>query len=76
MTTAPTIRDVTILYTNHKGIKADRRITPMHIWYGFTKHHPQPQWLLHAYCHEKQALRDFALRDVHEWRGSSRIVAS
>ncbi len=62
-------RDVVIDYTNYRGERDTRTITPHHIWWGFTKHHPKPQWLLHAYCHTKQATRDFALADIHNWKG-------
>jgi hypothetical protein len=53
-----------ITYTNHRGVTAKRIITPITCWYGSTEWHPEPQWLLRAYDEQKQALRDFALKDV------------
>ena len=61
--------DATILYTNYRGEKADRRITPLWIWFGRNEFHGSlEQWLLHAYCHEKKAIRDFSMSNIHEWR--------
>jgi len=40
-----------------------RTITPIKPWYGSTEWHPEPQWLLTAFDHEKHANRDFALKD-------------
>ena len=40
-----------------------RTITPKRIWWGATDWHPEPQWLLTAFDAEKQADRDFALKD-------------
>lgn len=50
-----------ITYTNYKGHTAERRITPSLVWFGATEWHPEPQWLLRAYDHDRQADRDFAL---------------
>jgi hypothetical protein len=59
-TTAPVI----IGYTNYRGEYAERRIIPSHIWFGKTEWHPEPQWLLHALDLDKNATRDFALKDI------------
>ena len=54
---------VTLTYTNWKGETAQRRIIPRRIWWGATEWHPDPQWLLTAFDVDKQAERDFALKD-------------
>lgn len=59
---------VWILYTNHRGETADRVISPVNIHFGSTEWHPEPQWLLYAYCFEKEAWRDFAMAGIKEWR--------
>lgn len=58
---------VRILYTNYKGETAHRIIVPDKIWFGATEWHPEDQWLLDAFDLEKNALRNFALKDIHEW---------
>lgn len=58
---------VTIRYRNYKGVVAIRRIRPIRLWFGTTDWHSTPQWLLEAVDIDKDALRDFALRDVLEF---------
>lgn len=55
-----------INYTNWEGITADRRIQPLHIWFGVTEYHKAPQFLLHAIDLDKDAERDFAMNDIHK----------
>jgi len=50
-------------YTNWRGETSVRRVSPRRLWFGSTEWHPDRQWLLHAYDHDKQELRDFALAD-------------
>jgi len=54
---------ITLKYRNHRGECGWRVITPKRLWFGSTEWHPEPQWLLTAYDHDKKADRDFALRD-------------
>lgn len=54
---------VTLTYTNWRGETAQRTLTPKRIWWGATDWHPEPQWLLTAFDAEKQADRDFSLKD-------------
>lgn len=54
---------VTLTYTNWKGETAERAIIPRRVWWGSTEWHPEPQWLLTAFDVDKQAERDFALKD-------------
>ena len=60
---APEGQPVTLTYTNWRGETAERTITPKRVWFGSTDWHPEPQWLLTAFDAEKQADRDFALKD-------------
>ncbi|WKT94522.1 hypothetical protein QYR01_10485 [Brucella anthropi] len=53
----------TVFYTNYRGETSERTITPIRPWFGSTEWHPEPQWLLRAYDHNKGAERDFALKD-------------
>ncbi|MBN8294587.1 hypothetical protein JI664_21620 [Rhodobacter sp. NTK016B] len=54
---------VTLTYRNWRGEVSDRVIIPRKVWYGSTKWHPEPQWLVTAWDAEKNADRDFALAD-------------
>ena len=66
---------VTLTYTNWRGETARRTLTPKRIWWGATDWHPEPQWLLTAFDAEKQADRDFALKDFGAADGIDRIRA-
>lgn len=69
-TPAPeTNKAVRIDYTNWQGVRSTRRILPLSVVFGATEWHPEPQWLLHALDLDKQAERDFAMRDIHGWSG-------
>lgn len=52
------------IYTNYRGETGKRRVMPKRIWWGSTEYHPEPQWLLLAFDLDKQADRDFAVRDI------------
>lgn len=65
---------VAILYTNHRGETARRRIEPQRIWFGKTAWHPAEQWLLDAWDVERQALRTFAMSGVREWAAIPREI--
>ncbi len=58
---------VVIDYTNYRGERSTRRIVPRRIWFGDNDYHKSAQWILRAYDLDKQADRDFALKDVHSW---------
>jgi len=75
---APTrsiVDPVELTYTNWRGETAVRKIRPLHIWFGATDWHPEAQWLLRAFDVEKQAERDFALKDFGAPSSSSEIEA-
>ncbi len=59
---------VNIRYKNWRGEIAVRRIRPSgKIWFGSTEWHKEEQWLLDAVDVEKDARRDFAMKDILEW---------
>lgn len=62
-----------IIYTNYRGETAERSITPKRVWYGITDWHPEPQWFLTAFDHDKNADRDFALTDFGHSQPSSAL---
>lgn len=59
-----TAEPVMIGYTNWRGEYAEREIIPLHVWFGSTDWHPDPQWLLKATDVAKGAERDFAVKDI------------
>lgn len=58
---------VSILYTNHRGETAVRRIKPLRLWFGATEWHTKEQWLLDAEDLDKKEPRTFAMKDVLSW---------
>lgn len=52
---------LTVLYRNHKGEVAVRRILPSGVWFGETQWHAGPRWFLHALDMGREVWRDFAL---------------
>lgn len=63
MSEAPERIEVT--YTNWKGVTSVRKIVPQGIRFAATEWHPEPQWLLRAWDDDRQAWRDFALKDFN-----------
>lgn len=51
-------------YTNWRGQTAVRRLQAINLWFGVTEWHPEPQWLLRAADLDREAVRDFALKDM------------
>lgn len=60
-------KKVIINYTNWKGLRGDRMVTPIAIHFDSTEYHPERQWILLAYDHAKDADRAFAIKDIHSW---------
>ncbi|WP_086930705.1 WYL domain-containing protein [Agarilytica rhodophyticola] len=60
-------KKVKILYTNYRGETSYRDIVPIKIWYGSTDWHKEEQWLLDGHDQGKDALRNFAMKDIKEW---------
>lgn len=59
--------DMMIDYTNYLGERRTRKIRPVSLWYGTTKWHKEPQWLLTAFDLEcaNRRTKDFAVKDIH-----------
>ena len=60
----PENRTIRASYKNWRGETGLRAITPIETWFGSTKWHPEPQWLLKA-RDERGNTKDFALRDFN-----------
>lgn len=62
-------RRVVIDYTNWRGIRAKRLISPNGLKYAVSVYHKADghQWFVVAMDVEKKASRDFALKDIHAW---------
>lgn len=58
---------IIIDYTNYKGVRARRRITPKRWSFKSTEQHPVTQWILDAWDLDKEELRSFALTNIHSW---------
>jgi hypothetical protein len=61
------IRAVRLLYRNHRGEIAIRRVVPKAFRFGGTEWHPEPQWLLEVFDVDKGKVRTLATRDVLNW---------
>ncbi len=59
---------VKIDYTNWRGERSVRTIIPKEIIYSSNEYHKEEQWLLVAEDCEKNALRTFAMKDIHSWK--------
>lgn len=51
-------------YKNHRGIIENREVTGAYLWFGATDFHPEPQWMIRAFCTVRQEYRDFAVRGI------------
>lgn len=60
--------EVCFEYTNYRGVVATRRVVPIRVWFGSNQYHPHPQWIMRALDTERNVERDFALRDISNWR--------
>lgn len=61
-------KKVQIVYKNWKAVTAERRITPLKMYWGSTNFHQEPQWLLIAMDEDKQEERTFAMKDISSWK--------
>lgn len=57
-------------YINYKGERSTRHVLPLTLWYGTTEHHPTESWFVRAWDFDRSAIRDFAMRDIINWRHS------
>lgn len=60
-------KQVKILYTNWKGVTSYRSIIPKSIEFKSTEWHKDEQWILNAFDVDKNADRNFAIKDIKEW---------
>ena len=63
--------DVQIDYTNHRGERSMRYIRPLKLTWGLSKYHKGVQWILLAHDLNKNASREFAMKDIHSWMPAS-----
>jgi hypothetical protein len=56
-------RAIEFVYTNWLGYTRIRKAVPGYTRFMATEHHPEAQWIMHAYDPEKRNQRSFALRD-------------
>jgi hypothetical protein len=59
---------IVIDYTNHRGERTDRWVSPMSLDHKETEWHPGLQWILTGRDLQKHATRSFAMSGIHEWR--------
>jgi len=59
---------IMVSYRNYRGETSDRRIIPLQVYYGNTEHHKEDQWLLKVWDLEKENYRDYAFKDIVEWK--------
>lgn len=57
---------IAMTYRNHRGEVSRRTVLPRDLWFGATEWHLEPQWFLRAFDLDRNATRDFAMRDMTE----------
>lgn len=65
--------NVEIDYTNWRGERRKRVISPMKLTWGFTEWHPANQWLLLAMDCEDRKTKEFAMKDIHSWQPVEKV---
>lgn len=68
-------KSIRVYYSNWRGETAWRTIIPKEIYFGENQYHPHPQWMLRVFDVEKNAPRDYALRDIKEWDFSTQSLS-
>lgn len=58
---------VQVVYTNWEGKTAIRTILPRRLYFGETEYHKGMQYLLECFDVEKQAIRNYAMKDIIKW---------
>lgn len=58
--------NATFEYTNHRGETAIRNVRPHGLTFGETTWHTK-QWLLDAFCFDRNERRSFAVKDIRDW---------
>jgi hypothetical protein len=62
-----------VWYVNWRGVREVRHIDAQQLWFGSTKWHPTPQWLLTGRDLDKDELRDFAVKDMEPVQEAARL---
>jgi predicted DNA-binding transcriptional regulator YafY len=57
-------RVVSFDYTNYRGEKSRRNVSPITLRFGVSDYHDEPQFLMIAYDRDKLEFREFTLRDM------------
>lgn len=52
---------IEVVYSNHRGDVGQRTITPLRVRWGSTDYHPEPQWLIDCWDHDKNDFRTYAM---------------
>jgi hypothetical protein len=60
----PATPPLRFVYTNHKGESSARTATPMSVRFGTSESYPEAIWLLQAYDHAREAVREFAMHKM------------
>ena len=59
---------VKFTYTNHRGETRVRTVEPIDLRFGDTPYHDGEQWFLEAKDKEKNVTREFAMKDIRNWK--------
>lgn len=61
-------KKVAFVYTNYRGERGRRVVTPEKIYFGTAPPwHPEETWLMEAYDHERGAVRTFDMSKIELW---------
>lgn len=53
-----------VTYTNYRNETSTRHILPINLYYGNTKYHKEKQWILEVWDLDKDAYREYSLKDI------------
>lgn len=63
-------KEVVLDYTNWRGERKTYRVRPLHLSFEANEWHKEVQWLLYAIVVDSNAMRTFALANLHSWRAA------
>lgn len=64
-------KQVVIDYTNYKGERRKRIVTPVRLFYvqkGQNEWHKDAQWIMVAIDQQSNTPKDFAMKNIHSWQ--------
>lgn len=61
---------VIIRYTNWREETEERKVKPLELYFGTHDKHPEPQWILRAFCEARGAERHFAMLRISSWKAA------